>query len=975
MSASNSVLTPASVAATLQQCLSGGVLTLADTAFGNISLTALFDAFLVGKTLTLSGATITITAQGATVVGTGFGGAKVNAEFSVASGVLGLVLTATLPAGWKLSTALPVLAGTVVDLLPALSGTLTLQTDAQGGVGPDSLTFDGSFAIGAATFAVSVANPGGFSLKGTLPTTTLASLVGTFAPSSLALPSGFNLTFTNSTVLIQDANGSLSFQLGTVVDNVGAVAFCTLDQGGKWGFALGLEVAVGALASLPGLSGLASFEKMYDFENALLVVSSESMSGFTFPDLNGTAIKLPTQASGVEPGLEFYATINLLEQGSLTEPLANLLHLSVAAITLDVGADPATQSSLTAAVSGNISSNLPFTGSFTIANTGGVLSFSLTGSVPTTIQGQPVTFDASMQVLATGAVLSADAKGQIKFSTVTLDDLALAVGIDDAGIPSIGVAATIVTSDFDGSVAIFFDSAAPSQSMFLAAVSNTNLAAIVQSLSGAALPSSLASALQQVTISGSAPVSIPSAAALVTALEAADVATVSSILATSQITISSTQQEVLIVANTAGQNWSLTDLSTQRHYQLTLASGTMAVELQAQFYCAPQATQIGTLKFPEGTYLNVQLGLFGLTVAAQVEVSPNQGISADVTMSPVQIMGGSVLSITGLSGAGGPSLSLSTFNDPSQSTPALQAPHCFLNGDISVLGVSQTQIVVSVTESGLTFAFSTTAGADSFTLNGTVVSLTDFSLKGTAVVQVGTLNLGSLGSLPVNSGVNLTFTATSNGTTVSGSAQGTVTILGQSFNVNESIGVSNNTLADLSGAVVSFLEGEVVKWLGSDVTSFLASVKNGVLQGFSSPQTIGQVLAGQFGLTPSVIGGYAQNALSYGATQIAAVLQGAGASQQEIASVLSGLGYTASEITSAISQWFSSVHVDFAVSHVDTTQPPHGDTNTHIDVPSTHVDGSKWGIHGDVGTPHGDTNTHIDTPSVHVDTGGHVDIN
>ena len=108
----------------------------------------------------------------------------------------------------------------------------------------------------------------------------------------------------------------------------------------------------------------------------------------------------------------------------------------------------------------------------------------------------------------------------------------------------------------------------------------------------------------------------------------------------------------------AGKSWHLTDQTNMRHYTLKLKDSQVAVELDPQVYCAPQATSIGTLRFPQGFRLIGQINYIIIREQIEIEISAGQGILVDVQISPVVLLNGNFLSLKAASGSGGPRLSL-----------------------------------------------------------------------------------------------------------------------------------------------------------------------------------------------------------------------------------------------------------------------------------------------------------------------------
>ncbi len=882
-------------------------------------------------------------------IGLGYDNGAVNADFQT-----GISTDWTIPVG-PASLTVTGLSASLAYAQSAMTGSL-----------------GGQMTVGPAQLDVSCALPGQLRIKGSFDDFTLSQLLHALCDVPVTLPGGFDLTFRDLSVLIQAGRDGLDFQCATHLAPVGDVAFSTTKAGGRWGFALGLGVTAGELSTLPGLSGLKLFEDTFGFDSAVLVVCSQSVPDFSFPGLDqfdnpsitGHAVTIPAQADGLQTGFNFYAQSDLTKP-AMTRALAKLLGLNTLGVTLAIGTDPATQSRLSVSVHGNLNGALPLTGTLSIQNPGGVLTAMLMATVPATIQGQQLVFDVGLAVAASGAALVfGDAKGTIDFHIAKLSNLALEVGISVEGIPSLGVAAQVDTHTFDSAIAVFFDSANPAQSMFLGALSNLSLADVATTLTGTVgetVPQPLLDALGQVAISGTLSKSVANGQTLADALDNRDAAAISAALNSVGITVPSSDTQLFAVTMTAGQSWSLTDLSTQRHYLLTRSGAAVAVQLEAQIYCAPQTTQLANLPpYPQGFFVNGQVSFFGLTLTATIDIQPNNGLSVDAAMSPIQLLGGQFLSITGSGGNGGPALSLSTYTNRAQTDPAKVPPHFFLSGSASLLGVSASSIQVNVSATGLSFTFSTSLGPASYALSASVSGLTQASLSGMATIQVGSLDLGPLGSLPVNSWVGLSVTAGLAGDTVSGSASGQISLLGTNFPLHFTVNTSDSNLSNLPPLIIGTLTTQVRNFLSGNVGAFLNAVKNNLLQGFQDCEAVGRALATVFGQQPSVVADEAKNVLQYGVNQVAGALKGAGAGPQQIGEILSGLGYAAGDIANALSQWFSGIHADFGLSHVDQTITPHGDTST------PHVDHSTFLGHVDVGG-------HVDVPSVHTDTSVHVD--
>jgi len=169
-----------------------------------------------------------------------------------------------------------------------------------------------------------------------------------------------------------------------------------------------------------------------------------------------------------------------------------------------------------------------------------------------------------------------------------------------------------------------------------------------------------------------------------------------------------------------------------KHYSLKKTSRTqITVELEAQLYLAPQDTYIGQLRFSQGFRVEGVLELLGAKASIQVEVITNQGITADVEISPIVIYSPAFLSITGESLDKGPLLSLATFNQPTNPRVEFRQPHLFIFGKMQLLGL-QAEIFVRLTVQGFSFHFELNLeNIVIFDLNGEFDDLDHFSCSGT----------------------------------------------------------------------------------------------------------------------------------------------------------------------------------------------------------------------------------------------------
>ncbi|MDP9106552.1 MAG: hypothetical protein M3N49_11550, partial [Candidatus Eremiobacteraeota bacterium] len=597
----------------------------------------------------------------------------------------------------------------------------------------------------------------------------------------------------------------------------------------------------------------------------------------------------------------------------------------------------------------------------------------------TSIQSQPVTFTVAAVFMPNGVFIAGTMQGRVTFSPVTLSNLALVVGIDLEGIPSVGVAGQIDVQDFESSIAIFFDSVTPTQSMFAGSIGNVDLGTVVDTFAGqlsAPIPPAVQSVLSSITLSGTGAFALP-AAPLATALADRDAKAVSQAFAaaTPPVTLPASLAKMFISQGATAGHWFVTDLASvpPTHYELAQSGNTFAVARNAQIYVVPQKTKIGELSFDAGTALNGTLSVLGVTATAEVRIFANTGISASASLTKIVLPNQNVLVISSADGTAGPSFSLSTFADASQTDPKLQGPHVYITGKVSLLGLVGESIYMDLQPDGFHCTLSSTNAGATITLAVTLTSASGFGASGSASVAINqSVDLGpvagqNLGTVTLDTSVTCTLTISGNSTQASASFTGSFSFQGQPFTIPAvQLDVSTASLANFAGTVLSAAQAAITGFVLGDVNRWLSWVNANVIPGVkNAPAQVGAVLANVYHQSPAEIASLARNALGYGADAAAVALKAAGDTANDAVNVLSSAGYAAGDIANAVASAFSGLHADVSLGHIDTPPGPHADTQ----VPP-HVDGSKWGVHLDTPAgphadtqipPHGDTGTHIDT--------------
>lgn len=600
---------------------------------------------------------------------------------------------------------------------------------------------------------------GDLDLRGVFRELRLSALVAMLCDELGASPPGFDLDIDTLTVVVARHGQTCMFSSAAAIEGLGTLAFVARKSAGVAGYAFGLAVEAETLAALPGLGPLAALEKFVTLQRFLVVASSFDDATFTFPELasfNQPAlasrdVKLPG-TGGVLAGFNINAAWAIDGGGREQKLLASLLGLSgTLDVTIQVGTKPG-NARMYLGGRGEIH-RWPFEYKLGVVLADGKPGFFLTGRMTVTIQKQPQIFDVTTVLAPGGAFLSANMTGAaaIQCGPIALSQLGLVIGVNWGGIPSLGISAAIAARNFHSSVAIFFDSTDPSKSLVAGSLSDTTLRDVAAVLVGDATRGPIDDILARIGVRGTQRFEVPGDLAdELDNLEFAPIA--AAFAAAAKITIPADASLLTVVPLKKARSWHLTDRLTMRHYSLERAGQAIAVTIAPQFYFAPQATALGTVRFPQGYYVNAAIDILGFTASATIEVSIYRGISIEATMDPITVGDGRLYRISSADGKTGPALSIASFTQPNHPIEAFRPPHCFIDGGITLLGVTSA-VRASVTTRGI-----------ELTLSGPLAPMTTFDIDarlgkggfagaGQIVVSVGSFDLGPLGKVKLDTRV------------------------------------------------------------------------------------------------------------------------------------------------------------------------------------------------------------------------------
>jgi len=782
-------------------------------------------------------------------------------------------------------------------------------------VNSDGVTITGTTSLLGATGVTITATfkvDGDFTLIVTVPATGLTALL---APvSGLKLPQNFDVSLPKTWGIIEGSGGQLTF-IAAASGSIGEVLF-QATQGTSWNAVAGLDLQIQKLADLPALqsSPLAAFDNFVGLADIMMVLSSQALPDFNFPDVDQfnapdvhlNNIKLPDQASGLVQGLNIYANLSTANSKPF-QLLAKYLNLKLdgsLGITLSVSLPNPNQSSkLFVSVQETITNGLVVDGMVGGILENGVVGIFMTGTAQVSIQKQPVVFSVTALGLETGVLIEGSMQNQVpihfSFEGVTfqLSDVALLIGIDDEEIPSFGFAATVGIGGLNGSAAVLADSTNPSQSMFLGAISGIKLYDVVETIAGQQnVPSQLVPVLQKIALKGLTSFTVPSssATAFVNALDARDLATIaSSFHQYGSVTIPTSNGQVLLENNKKGL-WYLTDLTQMMHYEVNLnKAGAVVVSLEPQIQCVPQRTTIGTLQFPQGLKVIGELDLYVANAKVEIDVTGPTGVLADATLSKITIGNSMFFALTSADGSTGPELSIATFTQSAQAQPdpMLQPPHIFISGSLTVLGQVLSSTYLSVSENGLVVDIQRQVSAWlNLTLNGTIGGLNNMEIGGLAVVGVtSNLTLGNLGVMPFDDNISCSLNMGMKSGTAYATLDGAFDFAGSSLKIAQfNLDVNTSALPNLVATLVPKITAAVVSDLQNSAQLWLSLARKGAILAMAAVQQAAAVLRSEFN-EAAAQASQLLSAAGYSAGEISSVLKSVyGLSVQDAATVLKG---------------------------------------------------------------------------------------
>ncbi|HYV43973.1 MAG TPA: hypothetical protein VFA20_03885, partial [Myxococcaceae bacterium] len=369
----------------------------------------------------------------------------------------------------------------------------------------------------------------------------------------------------------------------------------------------------------------------------------------------------------------------------------------------------------------------------------------------------------------------------------------------------------------------------PAKSLVAGALSPLTLKDVMDTMLGSVINTPMDEVLKTVSIQGTQTFNVPGT--LAPDLDGLVFDKVSAAFqANGKIAIPSAASSLLLVVSAKGSVWHLTDLTTMKHYQLKKTGDQIQVSLMPQFYFAPAPTRLGATTYPQGYALHGALNFAGFKASADIDIATAKGVAVDAQMDRIVLGNQDLFCIAAAQGSGGPRVSISTYAQPNHPVKQFQPPHFSVNGQLSMLGVKES-VFASLTTKGLELDVKgLVAPATTLDVHATLGG-SGLNLGGGVKCGVGTIDLGELGKIKVNTDVDGAMGITVNAQQIDAWVQGGLQFMGEHINIGRAkLDTSPDAIAKLADTMAKKVEVELRK-LFADADEWANAVKGGLVDG------------------------------------------------------------------------------------------------------------------------------------------------
>jgi hypothetical protein len=700
--------------------------------------------------------------------------------------------------------------------------------------------------------------PGKFAFLMHLPDFSLKEFIGKVFGENDLLPGDFDIALTRSTIMFEKGdNEQFSLGLATLVNEFGFLMFRLERAGGETGFVFGLNIDGKKMSELKGF-GFLSLLDGFQLSELVFVASTIDNNNFSFPGteefkvpaFKGCEVRLPGSGKIVK-GLNFYAKWDLdsSQEQKLLKQLLDIKAAIAMALQISLDGDTRLAASCDATICGH---DLEMT--FGCVLSKGTIAFYAKGAFDIDIQGTKQTITLELGFNQGGAFGSATVNGgqPIDFKWFKLGNLALQLGVDWEGVPSIGVAGDLTVKDFNSSIAVLFDSTQPEKSMVAGALSDLSMLSLfdvfleptsVSKVNNDQSLNDIRDILKDFAITGTNAFDLS-----IDKKEFFDNIKMDKISeAFAENGVSDIPKDISKVFFSVGEDqnsWFFAVFRNKKveHYQIKTAknaSGTevLHVSKEAQLYAVPMATDIGEFHYDEGFSLSGQIQLYKFWVEAQIDIDSTKGLSFDVDMSRIDLLDGMVV-VAGIDGTGtkpspdkGPHLHFDTATDPFAEAQVY----------ISILDIVNA-CNIQANKKGFSAAFEHDSTLAHLDISTTLSGLEYFDAKIEARILEAKIALPGeagkyVGDLILNNGASVLVSLSIEELNhVTFEAKIGMRLLGKDYALKVDVSFDLKTVAEIIWDMIKRLAKQIADEILDDAKKFAALVLQGIIKGFESAE-------------------------------------------------------------------------------------------------------------------------------------------
>lgn len=649
--------------------------------------------------------------------------------------------------------------------------------------------------IGDAKLSASYEYPGKFEIKGVAAELSMAKIINGLTKDNSPLPANFDIKFRDTVVAITKDKEEYLLQLSSEIEQ--GISFGVAAQyfNSNWGVIGGISISTAKLAGVEVMKPISDFLGGMGIDTLVFVASSADIVNFR-PSAHNPLHRIIQSDGKISQGF-FLKTELDFDKNDVLRKIKDLLNVEKG--KLEIGYYKSRNEFVgSLGVAGYLKSGLKkseiqklsnyekeaFVGEIQVGF-GTNVSFGLSGTHMRKIEGNDVEFNMTMSVLPTGVMLSGsmvNSKKPLTIGDFQLENLALSIGTNSAGVPSVGLAGLLIVKNLAQiNVAVMFDSNNAMNCMLVGSISDLKFTDILKSIVEGdkkdknVLPNDVLKLFDDVKITGpqAGHIHLENAAHLVTELNERNVAKIANAVneKSNNANPFPEKQDQMTIYNGGDNIWYITTTAdktrerTPTRYQLRYDNNSkgMYVSRQAQIYVVPNpmGVKIGNLpEFKCGVLIAGRLKVMGIDIELDGELIKGKGVRFYGNMEPLTIGHKQLLSVSGIHENTPAKVYFTSFDDNHAIRNEWKMKTFYIDASVTFL-LRTAQAKISVNDKGASFEMSVNfAEILTGTIKGKFSNYNDAFISGTLQAKLGTYNIPVINhTLSFDTGISVTVKA------------------------------------------------------------------------------------------------------------------------------------------------------------------------------------------------------------------------